>query len=49
MAPSEFGNHNIAKAVCADGYILFSERLKAIYPAILALGRSLLTGCQTGF
>ena len=46
MAPSEFGDHNSKGSLCGWIYPLFSEILKAIYPAILTLGRSLLTGCQ---
>ena len=47
MAPSELGNRN-SKGSCRRKQPLFSERLKAIDPAVKALGRFLLTGWQAG-
>ena len=46
MAQSELGDRN-SKGLCRWKKPLFSERLKAIDPAVKALGRFLLTGWQT--
>ena len=47
MVPSELGDRN-SKGLCRQKYPLFSERLKAIHPAVKALGCFLLTGWQAG-
>ena len=46
MVPSELGDWN-SKGSCQQKYLLFSESLKAIHPAVKALGCSLLAGWQT--
>ena len=46
MTQSEVGDQN-SKGSCRRKQPLFSERLKAIDPAVKALGRFLLTGWQT--
>ena len=48
MAPSELGDWN-SKSSCQWKYPLFSESLKAMHPAVKALGCFLLAGWQTKF
>ena len=49
MAPSELGVWNSKRFMLNGNYLyVFSERLKAIYPAVKALGRFLLRGWQAG-
>ena len=48
MVPSELGDWN-SKGSCQRKYPLFSESLKAMHPAVMALGHFLLAGWQTKF